>query len=325
MKKFICIIIAAVLTALCFSGCGSTEKQPEKGLKIISTVFPSYDFAKNVCGGKASVTQLLPPGAESHTYEPTAQDIVKIQGCDLFIYVGGESDAWAEKILASFNTPVKSLRMIECVEVLEEEVKEGMEQEEETGEKEYDEHVWTSPLNAIKITEAINVAVCELDPDNRDFYSENCGKYVAELKALDEDFKQLFKTYDGKPLIFGDRFPLRYFVEEYGLDYYAAFPGCSSQSEPSAATIAFLINKIKTENIKTVYYIEFSNHSIADNLAAATGAKTALFNTCHNVSREDLQKGATYISLMRENMNTLKESNSSLTESPENIGTGDIL
>ncbi|MCR4614586.1 MAG: metal ABC transporter substrate-binding protein [Clostridiales bacterium] len=326
MKKFICIFAVFAIITLCFSGCNLPEKQSGDGLNIITTVFPAYDFARNICGDNATVTQLLPPGAEAHTYEPAAKDIVKIQNCDLFIFVGGESDAWADKILSSFDTPVKDLRMMECVNVLEEELKEGMDAGNERGseEKEYDEHVWTSPLNAIKICEAIRDAVCEADPDNRDIYTENCEKYVAELTSLDNDFKELFKSYSGKPLIFGDRFPLRYFVEEYGLDYYAAFPGCSAQTEPSAATLAFLTDKIRSENIKTVFYIEFSNHTIADSLANATGAKTAQFNTCHNISQEDLANGATYISLMRDNLRVIKESDSNLSESPESIGTDDI-
>ncbi len=312
MKKITALLITAVLLLTCLVGCSSDIKKTSDKLEIISLVFPSYDFARSICGDKAEITLLLPPGSEAHTYEPTVQDIVKIQNSDLFIYVGGESDTWTDKILSSVDTDVRTLKLMDCVTALEEEIKEGMEAEhdeaghEETDEKEYDEHVWTSPVNALKISELIKSAVCELDPDNSSIYEQNYLAYASELTSLDNDFKAFFASSQNKTLVFGDRFPLRYFEEEYGLDCYAAFPGCSSESEPSAATIAFLTDKIKSENISTVYYIEFSNHSIADNLAEETGTKTAMFHTCHNVTAQELESGATYVSLMRNNLEVLR-------------------
>ena len=191
----------------------------------------------------------------------------------------------------------------------EEEMLEGMQEEEPSGEHEteYDEHVWTSPKNAVRISRAIEKALCGIDPDNAAFYQKNADSYAAELESLDQRFRDFFAGVSKKIMVFGDRFPFRYFAEEYGLECFAAFPGCSSETEPSAATIAFLTDKVKSENISTVFYIEFSNHQVADSIAEAAGAKTALFHSCHNVSAQDQKDGATYLSLMEQNLNTLKE------------------
>lgn len=310
-KKILMIIIASVLgLTACSSEKVEDQTQNDDGkFKIVSTVFPGYDFAKNIAGKNAQISLLLPPGSESHSYEPSPQDIIKIQNADLFIYVGGESEDWVSRILESMDTKVKTLSMMDVVEVYEEETVEGMEQDHnESGNDEvaYDEHVWTSPVNAIKISRAISDMLVETDPENAQLYSENAKVYIQKLDKLDKDFKEFFDTVDNKLLIFGDRFPLRYFVEEYGLDYYAAFPGCSSESEPSAATIAFLIDKVKEENIGTIFNIEFSNHRISDSIAEATGSKTALFHTCHNVSKEEMDAGEDYISLMTQNLERLK-------------------
>ena len=295
MKRILFMLLAGFTLTACFSACGRAQLPASEELSVVAANFPAYDFSRQVLGNAGQVTMLLPPGSESHSYEPTAQDILKIQGCDLFVYTGGESDAWVDKILNSLGREINTLKMMDCVSVLEEE--DGHEP---------DEHVWTSPVNAIRITEEIRNRLCEIDGDRREVYEENAAAYIAELNALDEAFRSFFETVENKTLIFGDRFPLIYFTEEYGLEYYAAFPGCAEHSEPSAAAIALLIEKIKEEKVSTVYYIEFSNHNIADSLADATGTATALFYTCHNVSEEQLSGGATYVSLMRENLATLQ-------------------
>lgn len=312
IKKALIALLVVAFISFSFSGCKSNSSSSNDAgnkskLSIVSTIFPGYDFAKQVCGNDASVTLLLPPGSESHTYEPSAQDIIKIQNCDLFIYVGGESDTWVEKILSSLSKPIKTIKMIDCVTALEEELKEGMEGENDSDEKEYDEHVWTSPVNAAKIVKAITDSLCEIKDENAQQFKVNSAAYTEKINNLDAEFKNFFSTVKNKTLIFGDRFPLRYFVDEYGLDYYAAFPGCSEDTEPSAKTVAFLIDKVKELNVSTVFYIEFSSHKIADSIAQSTGTKTAQFNTCHNVSNEQMENGATYVSLMEENLKTLKD------------------
>ena len=307
-KRFIYILLILLALAL-LPGCQNVPEKKDGRLEIIATNFPGYDFARQICADNADITMLLPPGSESHFYEPTPQDIIKIQSCDLFIYVGGESDSWVEEILASSETPVPTVKMIDCVEaVYEEEIEGATEEHEDHAEADYqyDEHVWTSPLNAIKISETVKEAVIKADSDGAAEYEANYKNYAAKLEALDKSFADFWDSSEKKVMVFGDRFPLRYYADRYGIKYYAAFPGCASQTEPSAATMVFLKEKMQELDIGTVFYIEFSNHSIADALAEATGAKTAQFNTCHNVSKEQFENGITYIDLMEENLETMQ-------------------
>ena len=317
-RAFLCMILALLLL---LSACGqSTEEDTDPDqLTVVATVFPAYDFARAVGGDLADVQLLLPPGTESHSYEPTPADILAVQDCDLFIYLGGESDTWVETILESVELRGQTLRMVDCVPLLEEETVEGMESYEEGHDHDhdeapglgevvgYDEHVWTSPKNAALITRAVGDKLAELDPANADTYAANSADYAAQIEDLDREFADFFAGVEDRTMVFGDRFPLRYFAEEFGIDYYAAFPGCSTQTEPSAATIAFLTDKVREEGIPTVWYIEFSNHLVADSIAEAAGVKTALFHTCHNVSADELEAGVTYVSLMEQNLKTLRE------------------
>lgn len=317
-RAFLCMISALLLL---LSACGQSVEEdtdPDQ-LTVVATVFPAYDFARAVGGDLADVQLLLPPGTESHSYEPTPADILAVQDCDLFIYLGGESDTWVETILESVELRGQTLRMVDCVPLLEEETVEGMESYEEGHDHDhdeapglgevvgYDEHVWTSPKNAALITRAVGDKLAELDPANADTYAANSADYAAQIEDLDREFADFFAGVEDRTMVFGDRFPLRYFAEEFNIDYYAAFPGCSTQTEPSAATIAFLTDKVREEQIPTVWYIEFSNHLVADSIAESAGVKTAMFHTCHNVSADDLAAGATYVSLMEQNLETLRE------------------
>lgn len=295
-----------------------TNDKKQERLKIVTTVFAPYDFMKQLTDGiDADISMLLPPGAEVHSYDPTVQDIIKISECDLFIYTGGENDEWVGDILDSLDEPVNTFRMIEHVDsVVEEEIKEGMQtsgQEEESNhdaeaenEPEWDEHVWTSPQNAIDIVNALTEELCALDQENSDVYHNNLLSYSQQLKQLDDDFRLVTENAPHKVMIFADRFPVRYFTEEYGLDYYAAYPGCAADAEPSAATMCYLIDRVRDEDIKAVFYIEMSDERIADTVCEETGARKLLFHSCHNVTREEMKKGATYISLMRDNLKNLK-------------------
>ena len=320
MGKRSLVALCAMLALLLPSACGAPPEGADDGrLKVVATVFPAYDFARAVGGDLAEVQLLLPPGTESHSYEPTPADILAVQDCDLFIYLGGESDTWVETILESVELQGDTLRMVDCVPLLEEETVEGMESYEEGHDHDhdeapglgevvgYDEHVWTSPKNAALITRAVGDKLAELDPANADTYAANSADYAAQIEDLDREFADFFAGVEDRTMVFGDRFPLRYFAEEFNIDYYAAFPGCSTQTEPSAATIAFLTDKVREEHIPTVWYIEFSNHLVADSIAESAGVKTAMFHTCHNVSADDLAAGATYVSLMEQNLETLRE------------------
>ena len=320
-KKVALCMISALLLLLAACGQGTGEDSESEQLTVVATVFPAYDFARAAGGGLVDVQLLLPPGTESHSYEPTPADILAVQDCDLFIYLGGESDTWVETILESVELRGQTMRMVDCVPLLEEETVEGRESYEEAHGHDhdheeapglgevvgYDEHVWTSPKNAARITRAVGEKLVELDPANGETYAANTEAYAAQIEALDQAFTDFFAGVEDRTMVFGDRFPLRYFAEEFGIDYYAAFPGCSTQTEPSAATIAFLTDKVREEHIPTVWYIEFSNHLVADSIAESAGVKTSMFHTCHNISPEELESGATYVSLMEENLEALRE------------------
>lgn len=311
-------IFPALCALLLLTACGP-DLPPEDSERpqIVATVFPAYDFARSAAGELADVTLLLPPGAESHSYEPTPADILRVQRCDLFIYLGGESDAWVDTILSAIEPRGDVLRMIDCVDLLEEETVEGMQGGHDHDHEEghdhlgevlsMDEHVWTAPRNAAAVTRIIGQRLALLDPENGEAYAAGAEAYALELEELDRDFAAFFDTLPDRTIVFGDRFPLLYFAEAYDLDYYAAFPGCGAQTEPSAATVAFLTRKVREEGLPAVWYIEFSNHLVADSIAEAAGVETAQFHTCHNVSRADLEAGATCLSLMRANLEALRE------------------
>jgi len=320
MKKFLAILMALILT-VCFSTCSKKSNEAESAaaaagkINVTTTIFPPYDFVRQIAGDKVNLKMLLPPGAESHSYEPTPQDIIAIQNSQLFIYVGGDSDAWVTRILGTLDKDkIKVVTLMDCVETVEEETVEGMQDDEEEAEEEgaakqveYDEHVWTSPRNAIMIVEKITDALCKLDPPNADFFRGNESDYINQLTYLDQEFKDVVNNAKRKEIIVGDRFPFRYFVDAYGLKYYAAFPGCSTETEASAATIAFLIDKVKSDKIPVVFHIELSNDKIADTIAEATGAKVLELDAVHNVSKKDFDSGKTYLDFMNNNVKALKE------------------
>lgn len=317
MKRLLSLLLVGVLLLGALCGCSVPAKQ-EEGLSVVATIFPQYDFARQVMGSSDDLTMLLRPGQEVHSYEPTPQDIIAIQNCDLFIYVGGESDAWIEDVLEGMDTShMVILSLMDLVDPLEEDTDSVLENPEEHShedgeathlhEEEYDEHVWTSPKNAMLITQAICDALCDIDPSNAQIYRQNTAAYLEQLEELDQDFREIIGSASRDTLIFGDRFPLLYFVREYGLNYYAAFPGCASETEPSAATVARLIDLVREEQVPVVYQIELSNGNIARSIADSSGAKVETFYTCHNITRDDFNAGETYLSLMERNVNSLKE------------------
>jgi zinc transport system substrate-binding protein len=491
MKRFFIFVCLMALAMNVFARGDDDQAENNGKTTVVSTIFPPYDFVREIAGTNVNLTMLLPPGSESHSFEPTPRDIKRIQECDIFIYVGGESDAWVDRILSSLNTEkVKIITLMDCVDVVEEEIVEGMQEEEEghshgneaftaadikdrpltdwagdwqsvypylldgtlnpvmehraeSGEKtaeeyfaqyktayatdvdrlsinrdsitfyrngvparaqyvyrgtgviseddgslwvrykfeargnppagvpqyimfsdhlhapaksehfhiysssesfdalmadtnpvnyptyypaaftkseivaemaghddeelEYDEHVWTSPRNAKLIVEKISEVLCEADPANASAYRANTAAYLDKLDSLDALFQDLVSRGTRKTIVFGDRFPLRYFADAYGLSYFAAFPGCSTETECSAATIAFLINKVRDEKIPVVFHIELSNEKIADTICEATGAKKLLFHGGHNVTRQEFQQGISYLEIMTKNSESLKE------------------
>lgn len=319
MKRILSVMLAALLAAAVFTGCGTSSAPPKNDgggkVSVVATIFPPYDFARQIAGDRADVAMLLPPASESHSFEPTPQDIIKIQNCDVFIYVGGESDEWVNSVLSGMDTShMKIVTLMDCVEVVEEEIVEGMEGEAEeepapgeAEDPEYDEHVWTSPRNAKLIVQKISDTLCEADAPGADAYKANTAAYLAQLDQLDAEFKAVVDGAARRTMVFGDRFPFRYLADAYGLDYFAAFPGCSTETEASAATVKFLIDKVSAEHIPVVFHIELSNEKMADTISEATGAKVLLLHACHNISRDDFLAGKGYLDLMTDNVEALRE------------------
>ena len=347
-NKKISVFIVALMILTGMTSCGvenslsetlTTEKKgltDTEKISIVCTIFPEYDWTKEIIGDHAEnieLTYLLDKGIDLHSFQPTADDMMKISNCDLFIYVGGESDSWVDDIIDSANN--KDMKVINLMETLGdsakvEELKEGMqesdhdndehdhhhdnecdeEHEHDDGEVEYDEHVWLSLKNAELLCVEIENRIAEIDPDNADDYKNNLDSYISELSELDKQFKILIDSSPEKTLVFGDRFPFRYFVDDYGLDYYAAFIGCSAESEASFETISFLADKVKELDCKTIYTLENSNKGIAESIIKTSGKdiKIAELNSLQSITKDDIKKGANYISLTQKNYDVLSSS-----------------
>ena len=300
------VTVFASLFVFGFAG-GDIPFSAEKNKKasVVATAFAQYDFARQIAGDKADIVMLLAPGEESHTFEPTPGDIATVKNCDLFIYGGGESDKWVDTILNSADNEIKTVKMMDIVE-LHEEDSHSDEEHHDHSHTEYDEHVWTSPENAIVICEAICNALVEADPKNEDYYLNNCSEYTASLRELSEEIRNTVQLSNKKAIAVGDRFPMKYFCEEYGIEYYAAFPGCSAQVEANPVTIARLKNYILDNGIDTVFKVDLSTGLVAGTVSEMTDSDVATLYSCHVISVEDFEKGETYLSLMERNLSALK-------------------
>lgn len=333
MKKMIALLLALLMAVGMLAGCAKqnddTDDTTDK-LRIVTTIFPEYDWVRQILGDKADnadVTMLLDNGVDLHSYQPTADDIVKISDCDLFIYVGGESDGWVEDALK--NATNKDMKVVNLLEVLgdkvkNEEVVEGMQEEEhehedgeehEEGEEheheeEADEHVWLSLKNAEVLVGTISNALQEVDPGNKDAYAANADAYVKKLSALDAEYQTAVDNAARKTVLFGDRFPFRYLVDDYGLNYYAAFVGCSAETEASFETISFLAKKVDELKLPCVLTIEGKNHKIAETIVKNTAPKCQkilTMDSMQSTTSKDVASGTTYFSVMEKNLAVLKE------------------
>ena len=295
MKKVFGFILFVVI---CLCGCASEQGNNDEKINICATIFPQYDFARSIAGDLAQVSMLLPPGGESHTYEPTPKDIMTIHKSDIFIYTGGKSDNWIDEILKTIDT--KDMKILRLMDICGE-------NSEQTHQHAVDEHVWTSPKNAVLICDAIFDALVEIDKENEEIYTNRYMQYKNELLALDAELLQIVDNAKRKTVVFADRFPFAHFIKAYGLDYYSPFTGCQEESEASIASVAQLIDKVKDEKIPVVFHIEFSNCTLADTVSEETGAKPLLLHSCHSVSKEELEVGVTYIEIMKRNVQALRE------------------
>lgn len=312
IRRAFTAVSAAVLCALPLFACG--EAQDDGKLKIVTTVFATYDLTQQLSersGIPCDVKMLLAPGGESHAYEPSPADVAAIQSCDLFIYIGGTSETWAEKLIGSSRTGKRNLRMFDCVSLLDEEEVEGMEHGQEhvhdEEHEETDEHIWTAPLNADAMLGSIETQFAEMCPGQKADIDSAAQAIHTELRELDEEARDIRDNSPKHTLVFADRFPFRYLTHAYDWDYYAAFSGCSSDTDASAATLSFLIQKVKDENIQTVFYLENSSQKISDAVCTATGAKAVMLQSLNNVSREDFGSGKHYQDYMRDNLAAIRE------------------
>ena len=325
MKKITARLLALFMLVGALAGCGKQNdtNQTDK-LSIVTTIFPEYDWVREILGEKADnaeITMLLDNGVDLHSYQPTADDIVKISDCDLFIYVGGESDEWVEDALR--NAANRNMKVINLLEVLgdsvkTEEIVEGMQEEEHEHEdaeeheheEEADEHVWLSLKNAKMLVRVISKALQELDPDNKDIYAANADAYVKKLSALDAEYQAAVDAASNKTILFGDRFPFRYLVDDYGLRYYAAFVGCSAETEAGFETISFLAKRVDEWKLPCVLTIEGAQHKIAETVVRNTTAKNQrvlTMDSMQSTTSKDVKNGTTYLSVMEKNLSVLKE------------------
>ena len=349
------VFIVTISMILGMTGCGkTTEKEDNYRLKIVTSLFPYYDMARAVIGDVKGIDlkMIVTPGQDSHSFEPTPSDVIQMENADVLIYNGGSLETWIDTLLDSLNNKNQiQMKMMDYVDVLNEEIVEGMDtrfeehdhdehshnkekhkedshseekhkednhsedssndsefhnEDSEEGHEETDEHIWTSPVNEIIMTEKICETLSKALPEEKENFQKNAESYISQLKELDNEFRTIVENAKINEIIFADKFPLQYFAKEYGLKYYAAFPGCGSDMEPSAKTIGFLVDKIKEDNIKAVFYLELSSHIVADAIETDTGAKPLQFNSCHNITQKQFDSGVTYVDLMKENVNNLK-------------------
>ena len=334
--------IGTVILAMILTGCAgrqipSAEPESEGGkLNVVTTLFPYYDFTRQIAGEHINLTMVVPAGMDSHSFEPTPADMITIQNADVLICNGGAMEHWLERVLSAVDTSHMAVMTgMDYVDTVQEEIVEGMEEEahghdhdhsvdhdhshddlyshdlyDDDGhgeEIEYDEHIWTSPVNAMKLVKVIEETLALSDPGNRAAYEANAESYLLKLEKLDQEFRDVTANEKRNMIIVGDKFPYRYFADEYGLRYRAAFSGCSTDTEPSAKTIAYLIDKMKTEQIPVIYYPELTSHRVAEIISEETGAEPLLLHSCHNVTRREFDSGVTYLDLMEQNVINLKK------------------
>ena len=298
MRKY-----ASLLLALCLllTACSAGAESGGEPLRVVATDFPCYDLARQVLGSDASLTLLIRPGMDTHTYEPTPADAKAVYEADVLIYIGGTSDAWVEDMLA--DAPgVAAVRMMDSVQPLEE-------AHAEHGHEDisYDEHIWTSPVNMRAMLSSVEEALCAADPDGASTYRANAEAYDAQLVQLDQTFRDIVSEAARTELIFADRFPFLYFAREYGLSYVSAFSGCSEESQPSVQAVAALIDAVEQDGVPVIYVIEMSTGDVARAVAEQTGAEIVEMHSCQSVTGEEFEAGETYLSLMERNVEALRK------------------
>lgn len=315
LKKLILIVILIaiiLMVGFIIFKSGDNKTQNNDKIKIVASNFACYDFLRAIIGDSNDIELifLLGPGKDSHSYDPTAQDLISIQSSDLFVYVGGEMENWSKKVLSSLNNTKKVICISEDVETIEEQEIDGAEEEhEEKVEGSFDEHIWTSPKNAVLMIQSLQKALEEIDNENSSKYQENAKNYIKQIEEIDNQIRDIVNNRVRDRLIFADKMPMQYFINYYGLKVSAAFPGCSTDTEPSASTIAYLERKVKEENIPVVLYVELNDGRVAKIIADEAGenCEAMQIQTMHNISKDDFENGETWVSLMIRNIDVLRK------------------
>ena len=313
--KRILPILSEILILFSLCACGGTKTKESGKIKVVCTVFPIYDWTREIAGDKAEIIWLTENGTDMHSFQPSAADMVKIAECDILIYIGGESDKWVDKTVKQYENEKRALINLTSLlgdSLKEEEHTEGMQEEHEPGEEEaeYDEHVWLSLKNAVIFADAIADSLAEKDPENAEFYKENARNYTEKLTALDGEYQKAVSAAPTKTLLVADRFPFRYLTEDYGLSYYAAFPGCSAETEESFETVAFLSAKADELGLKFIIKTETAATKIAETVIANTKEKNQeilVLDSMQSVGSKDANNGTTYLSITEKNLETLKK------------------
>jgi len=305
MKKITALLLLIALAAAMLAGCSFSAEAEDDKLSIVVTDFPCYDFVRAVAGDNADIVMLIKPGSEVHSYEPSPSDVLAMTEADMFIYIGGESDSWVEGMLSSMGDEApRALRMYGCIDGLED----GEHEHDHEGhDHTYDEHIWTNPVYAMQMVDAVALELMSIDPENADEYRKNADEYIAGIAEIDAAIRDLTGNAARNVLVFGDRFPFMHLACEYGIEYAAAFPGCTAESEPSAQTIMALIEKVIDENIPVVYVIEMSTGNVASAIAEETGAEIVTLHSVQNVSVDEFNAGESYISIMWKNVEALRK------------------
>lgn len=307
MKKIIALLMCFSLT-VCLMAC-EEKKENTEGLTIVATLFPQYDFAREIVGELGEVTLLLDPGMESHSFDPSTADMVTINQADIFLYTGPALETWVAQMTDSFQ---KDLQVVDLSEGILEELERKGNGEESSKEHQQvhhhavDPHIWTSPEYAMKMVETICQAVCKADPAHKEIYEANAKAYREKLEELDQTFEKIVNSGVRKEIVHGGRFALYHFAKRYGLEWEAAYDSCTAQTEPSAKKIAQLTAEIREKKIPVIFYEELMEPKVAKSISEATGVEMLLLHSCHNVSAQDFERGVTYLQLMEENAKNLR-------------------
>lgn len=311
LKKILSIALSVLLIVSIFSSCTSQVNTDDSRLSIVTTIFPLYDFVRQIAGDKINVMMLIPPGVESHSYEPTPADIIEIENADMFFFISEHTETWVTQLTSAVKN--KSVQIMGVAELIGIEIHghnhehDHLHDDSEAHNCETDEHIWTNLEYAASIVTFLGSEIAKLNTENKDFYLSNAKSYSDEILRLRDDFSAMISDSARRKIVSGSRFAMKNFANEFGLDFVAAFDSCVDNTQPSAGVMAKIINEIKNENIPVVFYEELTEPKIARAVSAETGAKMLLLHSCHNVSAKELKDGATYVSLMKINYNNLKE------------------